>query len=215
MLAKIAIFGGMAASFGALYFVNGIQQKFRGTDYYREGTSLLRKYKPAVEALGEPIRSTRLDLTDIEHNFADVCKAKLAVPVKGPKNKGTLFVFASRKDAGDDWQVDRLDLQIFTTQKRWQFFEHTASNDIAIDTTAETVIQDAKTLKLNSDSRERTSAKANESSIEEQNPDAKSIKDDKEHLVYIDKNESVTPNLSNKKMKINDVRWPPWNVETK
>ena len=50
---------------------------FRNEEYYKKSMQLLRHYRPAVETLGEPIRSVKLDLADTDNNRSDGLTAKV------------------------------------------------------------------------------------------------------------------------------------------
>ncbi|KAL8565877.1 hypothetical protein ACOMHN_059457 [Nucella lapillus] len=118
-LAKIAVFGGIASVAGAAFLTNRIHENLEREEYHRKPVAMLRKHKPAVDSLGFPIRISRMDLGDMEKNRVDGLLAKLAIPVRGPKDKGTLFVWACREKAGDTWDVTRLDLELEKEKKRF------------------------------------------------------------------------------------------------
>ena len=46
-------------------------------EYHRKPVAMLRKYKPAVELLGHPIRTSHMDLGDVEKNRVDGLIAKV------------------------------------------------------------------------------------------------------------------------------------------
>ncbi|XP_076449940.1 cytochrome c oxidase assembly factor 1 homolog [Babylonia areolata] len=122
-LTKIAVFGGIASVAGALFLTNRIHENLQREEYYRKPVAMMRKYKPAVDLLGFPIRTSRMDLGDVEKNRIDGLIAKLAIPVKGPKDKGTLYVWACREKPGDIWDVTRLDLEVEQEKKRFTFHQ--------------------------------------------------------------------------------------------
>ncbi|XP_048238394.1 uncharacterized protein LOC124142995 [Haliotis rufescens] len=123
VLKNIAVFGGVFALGSAYYMTEKIQERFRKEDYYRIPMKMLRQYQPAVEAFGQPIVSKRLDLGDTQHNRVDGLNASLLIPVKGPKDKGSLYIQASRLSGKDSWAVDQLDLELKSTGQRWTFYQ--------------------------------------------------------------------------------------------
>ncbi|KAL5005579.1 hypothetical protein ScPMuIL_016737 [Solemya velum] len=123
MLQKVAVCGGLIAIGGAIFFTEKIQGNFRQQEYFRKSMKLLRQYGPAVESLGEPIRTKHLDLGDTQKNRVDGFKARITIPVKGPNGLGTLHSWASRETVHDSWEVDRLDIELTKTGQKWTFFK--------------------------------------------------------------------------------------------
>ncbi|XP_025076930.1 uncharacterized protein LOC112553708 [Pomacea canaliculata] len=111
-LGKIAVYGAIASVAGAAYLTQRIHENLERGEYYTKSVAMLRKYGPAVELLGHPIRTKRMDLGDFGKNRVDGLRAKLTIPLKGSKDTGTLYVWASREKPGDSWDVTRLDLEV-------------------------------------------------------------------------------------------------------
>ncbi|KAK7113740.1 hypothetical protein V1264_012976 [Littorina saxatilis] len=130
-LTKVAVFGSIASVAGAAFFTNKIHENLQREEYHRKPMYMLRHYQPAVDLLGHPIHPTRMDLGNTEKNRIDGYEAKLAIPVKGPKDKGTLYVWASREKAGDSWDVTRLDLEVGEANERLTF--HKGENWVELE----------------------------------------------------------------------------------
>ncbi|GAB1600196.1 uncharacterized protein LOC115209809 [Argonauta hians] len=129
ILRNIAIVGGFISLGGAGYFTVKIQNKFKQTDCYIESVSLLRNYTPIEKYLGQPISVKSIDLGDTENNVVSALDAKLAIPVLGPKDKGTLYCWASRQTADERWHIDKLDIEVTKTNQRWTFYRRPITNE--------------------------------------------------------------------------------------
>lgn len=64
----------------------------------------------AVKLLGSPIKDTSFDLGDESRNFCNGDNAQFEVCVKGPKDRGTMFFWSTRK--GESWELDRMELEV-------------------------------------------------------------------------------------------------------
>ncbi|XP_067127054.1 cytochrome c oxidase assembly factor 1 homolog [Centruroides vittatus] len=110
-LLKYAAITGIACSAGGLYIQSKIRDNMKKGNYYSDSLKLLRQHTGAADLLGQPIKVGKLDLGD-EENYLDGLKTTLKVPVKGPKEKGHLFIWADRQKPGDIWTVQRLELSL-------------------------------------------------------------------------------------------------------
>jgi cytochrome c oxidase assembly factor 1 len=109
-LAQIAAYGGVfVASTGMLVHWK-LQERVKGSEFHKEGMKILRKHQPSLSLLGEPIKAGNIDLGDNAANCCNSAHAQLQIPVKGPKNKGTLFLWAEKVDPQEKWNVYRLEL---------------------------------------------------------------------------------------------------------
>lgn len=102
--------------------------QFREAEYYKKSLTLLRNYAPIENSIGRPIRGSSIDLGDYDNNIVDGKNAKIAIPVTGPKGKGTLYCFASRPTVKDSWQIDQLDIETHKNHQRWTFYKLPQSN---------------------------------------------------------------------------------------
>ncbi|KAG8186815.1 hypothetical protein JTE90_020493 [Oedothorax gibbosus] len=71
----------------------------------------LLQHKQSLAILGEPVTWYNPNLKD-SYNRITETNANLAVPVKGPKNKGNLLIDAFRKDGNSDWSLTSLKLKV-------------------------------------------------------------------------------------------------------
>lgn len=63
----------------------------------------------AISLLGEPIKESGFDLSN-PNNTCDAKHAQIEVSVKGPKDKGTVFFWASHH-LEKGWLIDRLEME--------------------------------------------------------------------------------------------------------
>jgi len=109
-LAKVAI-GGTFLLGGASAFAQWkIEVGLKSGGWFTESMRLLHAHSGAVALLGEPIRDGKLDLGSPADNFCREGKAQFRVPVRGVKDQGHLYLWATRQT--DTWQVDRLELEL-------------------------------------------------------------------------------------------------------
>jgi hypothetical protein len=82
---------------------------------YSEGLALARQNTEVVAVMGEPIETGFLTSGSINVSGSSG-NADLAIPINGPKSKGTLYVVA-HKQVGE-WMFDNADVEIDGQQKR-------------------------------------------------------------------------------------------------
>ncbi|XP_071439072.1 cytochrome c oxidase assembly factor 1 homolog [Hetaerina americana] len=111
-LYKIAVYGAVFTASSGFFFYWRIQEDIKNSEYFVTAMRILRSHKPSVYLLGEPIKAGRLDLDDREKNYCDGLRAKFEVPVRGPKQKGTLYFAASRIVAENRWVVHNMELEL-------------------------------------------------------------------------------------------------------
>ena len=56
-----------------------VSANFKSTVYYKDSVNLLRKYRPAIECLGEPILAGNIDFGSRGAVVADGFKAKVSI----------------------------------------------------------------------------------------------------------------------------------------
>lgn len=109
-LVQIAAYGGVVVASTGMLVHWKIQERLKGSEFHKEAMKILRKHQPSVSLLGEPIKAGNVDLGNNTANFCNSTHAQLEIPVKGPKNKGTLFFWAEKVDPQQNWNVYRMEL---------------------------------------------------------------------------------------------------------
>uniref|UniRef100_V5FWA7 Cytochrome c oxidase assembly protein n=1 Tax=Anoplophora glabripennis TaxID=217634 RepID=V5FWA7_ANOGL len=89
-----------------------INANIKATEFYKDALKTLRSHKAAVHLLGEPIKDAMIDIGNEKKNYAKENVAKYEVPVKGPKQRGTLYFWAERKNPESNWNVYRIELEV-------------------------------------------------------------------------------------------------------
>ncbi|XP_013106882.1 uncharacterized protein LOC106086671 [Stomoxys calcitrans] len=108
-LAKWAVYIGVAGMSSIMYMRWKVEERISNTDYFRSAFQILRQHKGAVSLLGEPIKNMGFDIGDA-NNACDGDKANFEVSVKGSKERGKMFFWATRNEK--DWLVDHLELEL-------------------------------------------------------------------------------------------------------
>jgi cytochrome c oxidase assembly factor 1 len=128
-LLKVAAYGGVfVASTGMLAHWK-FQEKLRDSEFHKEAMKILRNHHPSVSLLGEPIKPGNVDCGNTTFNFCDSTHAQLQIPVKGPKNKGTLFFWAERVDSQQKWNVYRMELGLKNDPNRRLLIKNDSPNN--------------------------------------------------------------------------------------
>uniref|UniRef100_A0A1A9WHV7 Cytochrome oxidase complex assembly protein 1 n=1 Tax=Glossina brevipalpis TaxID=37001 RepID=A0A1A9WHV7_9MUSC len=127
-LAKVAVYVGVAGISSVMYMRSKIEERIRNTDYFRLALGALRRNKGAVNLLGEPIKDMGFDISDSEHNQCDGQTAQFEVAVKGSKNRGTLYFWATRNNE-TGWLLDRLELEIKTEPDKRFILKNSMNQD--------------------------------------------------------------------------------------
>ncbi|XP_044264362.1 uncharacterized protein LOC123011121 [Tribolium madens] len=107
-LVKIGAIGGVATVTMGFFYRNKVDQNIKSTVYYKEALKTVRTNKGAVHLLGEPIKEGKIDIDDTETNFTKEHSARYEVPVRGPKQKGKIYFWASKHNS--EWVVNRIEL---------------------------------------------------------------------------------------------------------
>ena len=87
----------------------------KSTDVYKDALARARAYPAVIEALGSPIKDGFLMSGNTNVNGA-AGEANLAIPISGPKGKGTIYVSA-KKSLGQ-WNYSGLVVEIGQTHQR-------------------------------------------------------------------------------------------------
>ncbi|XP_068143800.1 cytochrome c oxidase assembly factor 1 homolog [Drosophila tropicalis] len=107
-LGKICVYGAVASISAVMFMRWKLEDRVRNENYYKLAIQAVRSHKGAVSLLGEPIKESGFDMSDI-NNSCNAEKAQFEVSVRGSKDKGTVFFWASKSDNG--WLIDRLELE--------------------------------------------------------------------------------------------------------
>ncbi|XP_023020420.1 cytochrome c oxidase assembly factor 1 homolog [Leptinotarsa decemlineata] len=110
-LVKIGAIGGVATVTMGLLFKNKLNNNVKATDFYKNALKLVRSHPGAVNLLGEPIKDLRIDVGNEKDNFTKGDFAQYKVPLKGSKQRGTLYFWAER-DVNEKWLVNRVELEL-------------------------------------------------------------------------------------------------------
>ncbi|XP_011196645.1 uncharacterized protein LOC105221388 [Zeugodacus cucurbitae] len=109
-LGKIAVYGAFASITGVMYMRYKIEDRIRNSEYFKLALKTLRQHKGASSLLGEPIKELGFDLSD-SNNFSDGQNAHFMINVKGFKDKGKMYFWATRTTESG-WFIDRLELEL-------------------------------------------------------------------------------------------------------
>ncbi|CAD5122805.1 DgyrCDS11211 [Dimorphilus gyrociliatus] len=132
-LKRVALVGGVMALGGAGYFTYKIQNNFRNAVYTQKAIFLFENYPAANDLIGKPFRYKNIDLGDTKKNFVFEHRAQLEIPVNGSKGDGKMFLFAHREKLNQDWELEKLDMEVKGT--RWTFWMNPEKPDIQKTTT--------------------------------------------------------------------------------
>ncbi|KAB0803927.1 hypothetical protein PPYR_00897 [Photinus pyralis] len=118
-LMKIAALGGFATAAMGYALRSKINENISHTEYFKEAMQITHNHPGVVYLLGKPLKVGKIDVTDTENNWTKTLSAHYEVPVKGAKQKGTLYFWAERESELDKWSVNRIELQLANdTSKR-------------------------------------------------------------------------------------------------
>ena len=104
----------LAVAFVAILLVV-IFGAMRSTDVYQGAVARAKSNPAVIEALGSPIKEGLFLSGSTNVNGASG-QADLAIPISGPKGKGTIYVVAT-KSAGE-WSYSKLVVEIAKTKER-------------------------------------------------------------------------------------------------
>ena len=109
-LSMLVLFVAFVVSIALIVF-----SAMKSTDVYKAALARARAHPSVIEALGSPIKEGFLVSGNTNVNGASG-EANLAIPVSGPKGKGTIYV-AAKKSLGR-WDYSGLVLEIANTHQR-------------------------------------------------------------------------------------------------
>ena len=97
----------------------------KSTDVYKDALSQARGNSAVIEALGTPIKDGFLVSGNTNVNGASG-EANLAIPISGPKGKGTIYVSA-KKSLGQ-WRYSGLVVEVGQTHERIDLLQSPAAS---------------------------------------------------------------------------------------
>ena len=110
-LLMIVVFGG--GTMALLKFVSG---KLRESEPYQFAMAAAQRDPAVTEALGSPLTAgTLVSGSFNESNLGSFYQ--LAVPISGPKGKGTLHVVANRSGGDERWSYQTLKVMVTGTKQ--------------------------------------------------------------------------------------------------
>lgn len=98
----------------------------KSTDVYKEALARAKKNPAVIEALGLPIKDGFLMSGNTNVNGASG-ESNLAIPISGPKGKGTIYVSAN-KSLGQ-WNYSGLVVEVRQTHERIDLLHQPASSN--------------------------------------------------------------------------------------
>lgn len=110
-LAKIAVYGAIGLSTTGMVLQWKTKDNIKKSEFYQEALNILRNSEQAKILLGEPIRDGNFKLDSRINAYSDK-KAQFQIPVKGPKERGTLYFWAQKPSTYEKWNVHRMELEL-------------------------------------------------------------------------------------------------------
>jgi Cytochrome oxidase complex assembly protein 1 len=98
----------------------------KSTDVYKSALSRARANPAVIEALGSPVRDGLLVSGNTNVNGASG-ESNLAIPISGPKGKGTIYVSAN-KSLGQ-WNYSGLVVEVGQTHERIDLLQRSAPSN--------------------------------------------------------------------------------------
>ncbi len=120
-LSVLALLAGFVAVVGSI-----VIGAMRSSDAYEHAVAEARKSAEVAEALGRPLREGLFVSGSIDVKGPSGT-ASLAIPLSGPKGKGTVYVEAT-KSAGE-WKYSTLLVRVDGSEERIDLLEHDAKRD--------------------------------------------------------------------------------------
>lgn len=109
-LVKIAAIGGIITGGVGYRLRSTIDYNIKQTVYYKDAMCTLRTNRGAVYLLGEPIKAGKIDIDNTNVNFTKENVAQYKIPIRAPKQNGTVYFWARLHDGA--WIVNRIELEL-------------------------------------------------------------------------------------------------------
>lgn len=114
-LVQIASFGGIGLVITGMAMRNKLRDQVYQSDMYRLALKNLRTHPGAKEILGEPMKDKVFKI-NYNKNFCDGRNARFQIPIKGPKQNGTYYFWALKKDG--EWVFTKAELGLENDDSR-------------------------------------------------------------------------------------------------
>jgi hypothetical protein len=126
-VAPVAVLAGVAltsfAVLGTYFVVTFFLHAMKSSGGYQEALATARSNPAAVQALGTPIKDGWFPTGSVQSS-GTTGESDLAIPVSGPRAKGTLYVRATKSMGA--WRFTRLVLQVKGTGEQIDLLAGTA-----------------------------------------------------------------------------------------
>lgn len=124
---KFALFAAPALFFGVTYYVSAKESsnnsKHSRHSYYQEAMHLLKGYKPALDNLGEPIKTKTINENDPFNSFKENT-IRMKLPVEGKNRTADVFVYASKAENDRNWSIKKLEIQYAGSAYKYKIFDN-------------------------------------------------------------------------------------------
>lgn len=111
-LVKVASVTGIATVLMGLAARSKIETNIKTASFYKEALKVVRGHPAAVQLLGSPIRDGYINVGNSGENSIEGNRAHFTVPLKGQKQKGTLYLYTTKEDNDTEWTLSRIELAI-------------------------------------------------------------------------------------------------------
>ncbi|KAL1513117.1 hypothetical protein ABEB36_002579 [Hypothenemus hampei] len=111
-LLKYSAIGGVATVIMGVLARGKIENNVKTAPFYKEAMKTLRGHAAAVYLLGEPIKDGKIDVGNNKKNFIDGNAAQFVVPLRGAKQRGIAYIYASKEDNDEQWSLSRIELEV-------------------------------------------------------------------------------------------------------
>ncbi|ENN78257.1 uncharacterized protein LOC109536437 [Dendroctonus ponderosae] len=111
-LVKVAAVGGIATVLMGFTARAKIENNIKTASFYKEALEQVRGHPAAVQLLGKPIRDGYINVGRSSENLIEGNKGHFTVPLKGQKQKGTMYLYTTKEDNDVEWTLSRIELAV-------------------------------------------------------------------------------------------------------
>lgn len=127
-LLKWASIGGFATVGMGFAYEAKVSENIKNIPYCKEALRHLRAHPGAVHLLGEPIKAGKIKMGTGAVNFTKETTSQYQIPVKGPKEKGIMYLWASRPDQKSEWTLESVELGLKSDLKKRLIIKRSPNN---------------------------------------------------------------------------------------